>query len=161
MFRYSRARTRQARRICRRNSRRHRQEQAGHQSVRQARPRCLPGGARYDPQYLSCHTQQAIAEAVGVSQKSVDRQIDDFSQNSKYSDLTIFRDFDGDENHRQIYTIWNFSKANRGSSLSILRNSISQKFAFSRRSLKLASDLFSSAATRAVTCSGIPLEAMS
>lgn len=61
--------------------------------------------------HLSCHTQQAIADAVGMDRKVVERQIADFGQNDKFADLTIFRDFEGDENHRQIYTIWNFPKA--------------------------------------------------
>lgn len=61
--------------------------------------------------HLACHTQQQIADAVDMDQASVQRQIADFMQKDNYADLHIFGDFEGDENTRQIYTIWNIAKA--------------------------------------------------
>ncbi len=46
--------------------------------------------------HLRCHTQQQIADAVGVSQPVVARQIVEFIQNGKFSDSNIFFDFEGD-----------------------------------------------------------------
>ncbi|MEN8132723.1 MAG: hypothetical protein ABFS45_21580 [Pseudomonadota bacterium] len=38
-------------------------------------------------------------------------KIADFSKNGNFANSTIFRDFDGDESKRQIYTVWNFPEA--------------------------------------------------
>jgi hypothetical protein len=61
--------------------------------------------------HLRCHTQQQIADAVGVSVQSVNNQIADFSKNGKFSDFGVFGDFEGEGSGRQIYTVWNFAKA--------------------------------------------------
>ena len=50
--------------------------------------------------HLACHTQQQIADAVGMDRKSVERQIADFGQNDAYVDLTIFGDFERDGSSR-------------------------------------------------------------
>lgn len=59
--------------------------------------------------HLACYTQQAIADAVGMSQQSVTNICADFTKNDDYVDSGIFRNFDDDG--RQLYTIWNFAKA--------------------------------------------------
>lgn len=61
--------------------------------------------------HLRCHTQQQIADAVGVSQQAVTLQIAEFTKNGKFADSGIFGDFEGDGSARQIYTIWSFAKA--------------------------------------------------
>ena len=42
---------------------------------------------------------------------SVQRQIADIVQKDNYADLNIFGNFEGDENTRQLDTIWNMAKA--------------------------------------------------
>ncbi len=49
-----------------------------------------------DDMYMACHTQQEIAEAVGVAVGSVNEQIADFFKNDKNADSEIFRDFEQD-----------------------------------------------------------------
>ena len=46
-----------------------------------------------------------------MPEKTVNNKIADFGQNDEYADLAIFGNFEGDENTRQIYTIWNIAKA--------------------------------------------------
>jgi len=48
------------------------------------------------------HPQQQIADAVGMDQANVTRQIADIMQNGKYSDLHIFRDFEQSDSHRLL-----------------------------------------------------------
>ena len=52
--------------------------------------------------HLRCHTQQQIADAVGVDRIAVQRQIEDFVQNGKFTDLNIFGDFERDGSSRRI-----------------------------------------------------------
>ena len=56
--------------------------------------------------WMRCHTQQEIADAVGVEQSTATRRIADFMQNGQVSDLHNFRNFEP-----QVYTTWNFAKA--------------------------------------------------
>ena len=53
--------------------------------------------------YLQCWTQQAIAEEIGESQKTVSNVLDGFSKNGKPAEIT--KDF-----KPQLYNIWNFAK---------------------------------------------------
>jgi len=52
--------------------------------------------------HLRCHTQQQIADAVGVSQQTVTNEIAEFTKNGKYADSGIFGDFERDGSARQI-----------------------------------------------------------
>jgi DNA modification methylase len=56
--------------------------------------------------WLRCHTQEEIAEEVGLSREAVNDQIAEFGKNGNLSDSTIFRDFEP-----ELYSIWNFAKA--------------------------------------------------
>ena len=56
--------------------------------------------------WMCCHTQQEIADAVGVSQFSVSGQIAKFIENGQVSDINIFRNF-----KPEVYTVWSFGKA--------------------------------------------------
>ena len=51
--------------------------------------------------HLRCHTQQEIADAVGIDRTVVSDKIAEFVENGKYSDSHIFRDFDRDDSTRQ------------------------------------------------------------
>ena len=46
-----------------------------------------------------------------MSQQFIADKIADFTENDENADGGIFCDFEGDENTRQIYTIWNILKA--------------------------------------------------
>ena len=56
--------------------------------------------------WMSCHTQEEIAEAVGVSQFTVSERIAKFIENNQMTDINIFRNFEA-----EVYTIWSFGKA--------------------------------------------------
>lgn len=64
--------------------------------------------------WLACQTQEAIAEQLGVVQKTVSNKIEDFSKKVNSDDFTIFRNFEDDESEksgRRVYNLWNFAKA--------------------------------------------------
>jgi hypothetical protein len=61
--------------------------------------------------HLSCHTQQEIADAVGMSQPFVVEQIAEFITDDANADSDIFGDYEQDGSTRQLYTIWNIGKA--------------------------------------------------
>ena len=59
--------------------------------------------------WMRCHTQQEIADAVGVERTIVGDRIANFGKNVENGQLTeshIFTNFEA-----QIYTVWNFAKA--------------------------------------------------
>lgn len=56
--------------------------------------------------HLRCHTQQEIADAVGISRVSVAEILQELSESSQQEDSDIFRDFEP-----QLYSVWNFPKA--------------------------------------------------
>ena len=61
------------------------------------RPKPFPGHApesiiTNNDMHLLCHTQQQIADDVGVAVKTVNDKIADYGENGKYSDSAIFRD---------------------------------------------------------------------
>jgi 16S rRNA G966 N2-methylase RsmD len=58
--------------------------------------------------YMACYTQEEIAKEVEVDVATINRRIAGFLQNGNFADLQNFRNFE----HRKIYTIWNFDKAN-------------------------------------------------
>ncbi len=64
--------------------------------------------------WLSCRSQQHIAESLQTDQARVSRVLEEVMQNGKLTDLHIFRDFEGtsEDSGRRIYTVWNFPKAN-------------------------------------------------
>ena len=75
--------------------------------------------------HLSCHTQNQIAETVGIPQQTVADKIAEFTENPQMQDSGIFRNYDQDEmekSARRIYTVWNFPKRlTRRSTLGISR----------------------------------------
>jgi len=56
--------------------------------------------------WMRCHTQQEIADEVGLEQKTVSNRIAEFSKNGQASEISNFRNFEP-----QIYTTWNFAKS--------------------------------------------------
>ena len=56
--------------------------------------------------WMNCHTQQEIADAVGISQFTVNGQIAKFIENGQVSEINNFRNF-----APEVYTTWNFGKA--------------------------------------------------
>jgi len=56
--------------------------------------------------WLSCHTQEEIAQAVGVAQQTVSDRIADFTKNDGNSDIGNFSNFSP-----ELYSVWNFGKA--------------------------------------------------
>jgi hypothetical protein len=56
--------------------------------------------------WLACHTQEGIAEQVGVDQATVSREIAGFMQIGNDADLHNFRGFTA-----EVYALWNFAKA--------------------------------------------------
>jgi 16S rRNA G966 N2-methylase RsmD len=56
--------------------------------------------------WMSCHTQQEIADVVCVDPGTVSRKIADFLQNGQLSFLQEFRNFEP-----EVYTTWSFGKA--------------------------------------------------
>ncbi|KKW13319.1 MAG: ParB domain protein nuclease [Candidatus Gottesmanbacteria bacterium GW2011_GWB1_49_7] len=56
--------------------------------------------------YLSCHTQEVIAEVVGLEQNTVSDFLREISEKFRGNDTDIFRDF-----KPQVYKLWNFAKA--------------------------------------------------
>lgn len=56
--------------------------------------------------WLACHTQEEIAETVGIAQKTVSNKIDDFSKNGNIADFTNSSNFSP-----ELYSVWNFGKA--------------------------------------------------
>lgn len=55
--------------------------------------------------WMACHTQQEIADEIGVDVATVNRKITDFLQNNQMDELQIFRNFSP-----ELYTLWNFQK---------------------------------------------------
>jgi DNA-binding CsgD family transcriptional regulator len=64
--------------------------------------------------WLSCHTQEEIAESVNVSQPTVNEKIANFIKIANIGDSDIFRNFMDEGGDGKIYTLWNFSKNNNG-----------------------------------------------
>lgn len=62
--------------------------------------------ARIWQMWLACHTQEAIAQAVGVDQTNVARTLQDLCKKYQQDDTHIFRNFEP-----KVYTVWNFDKA--------------------------------------------------
>mgnify|MGYP007071613122 CR=1 FL=1 len=56
--------------------------------------------------WMKCHTEQSIADEIGVTQKTVNNKTADFRNSGKFAEISNFRNFDP-----QIYDIWNFHKA--------------------------------------------------
>jgi len=56
--------------------------------------------------WMNCHTQQEIADTVGVSQDTVKNRIAKINENGQKSEIVNFRNFEP-----EVYTTWNFSKA--------------------------------------------------
>jgi transcriptional regulator with XRE-family HTH domain len=56
--------------------------------------------------WLSCHTQEEIAEAVGIDRVTVTEFLREMSENFRRKEFDIFRNFDP-----ELYTIWNFAKS--------------------------------------------------
>jgi DNA modification methylase len=56
--------------------------------------------------YMACHTQEAIAEAVGVSQPMVSEFLRKISESFRGKDSDIFRNFEP-----KIYNVWSFPEA--------------------------------------------------
>jgi len=66
--------------------------------------------------WLACHTQEDIAEAVGVVQSVVAEFLQRISEKYSGNDSDIFRNFDaepeeGKKSPRQLYSVWNFPEA--------------------------------------------------
>lgn len=59
--------------------------------------------------WMACHTQEEIAEAIGEEQKSVSREMQGFSQNGSFAEMTKTQDFDRDFDP-PIYNVWSFGK---------------------------------------------------
>lgn len=60
--------------------------------------------------WLACYTEDEIAEAVGIDQKTVNREIETFSQNGSASELTKSRDFGSDADwNPPLYNVWTFA----------------------------------------------------
>ncbi len=56
----------------------------------------------------ACHTQETIAEAVGLTQQAVQKYLQKIQEEFRGNDSGIFRNFEP-----QLYSIWNFPKATR------------------------------------------------
>ncbi len=56
--------------------------------------------------WLSCHTQEAIGEMVGIDRTIVGDRIAEFVENGDSVDSHIFRNFSP-----ELYSVWNFAKA--------------------------------------------------
>jgi DNA modification methylase len=62
--------------------------------------------------WLSCHTQEEIAEIVNLPRQTVTDKIADFAEDGKVADIGIFRKFIEQDGGLKVYTVWNFSKNN-------------------------------------------------
>ena len=61
--------------------------------------------------YMSCHTQQEIADRLSVAQQTASRMIESFTQNGQLSVLSKSLSFDKDQDFTPpLYDIWNFGK---------------------------------------------------
>ena len=56
--------------------------------------------------WLRCHTQQEIADVVGMAIGAVNEKIAEFFESGQMSDSAIFRDFTP-----ELYSVWNFGNA--------------------------------------------------
>src|SRR5262249_46601873 len=61
--------------------------------------------------WLACATQEVIAEAVGIDRSAVSKFLQKMCDEFHGKEDHIFRDFDGDDSPRRIYSVWNFPKA--------------------------------------------------
>ena len=61
--------------------------------------------------WLACETQTKIEDITGIPIQTVNRIIEELSQNAHLSEMGKFRDFEQDGSTLRIYDIWNFSKA--------------------------------------------------
>ncbi len=61
--------------------------------------------------WMACHTHQAIAEAVGLERQTVSSFLQKMQESFHGKDGSIFRDFEGEESHLRVYSVWNFPRA--------------------------------------------------